>query len=469
MAIVFHRQGDAHFGDAGRQSDVFAGGEGHGIVEKAVNHGGQHGLVGVRHKPHRTFVGIDGDAARLGARREDVARQPQHAADIHRHAAKVIAAGRDLGEVHDLVDDLEQVVAALMHQAGIFADLCRGQIVGQGRHQIGKTQNGVERRLEFMAHGAQQGGLGAVHAGAGLVQPLGQIGEIGALLFRLGAAVGQGMLLFGQGGFGPHLVGDVGEHHDAAAVMSGAVAHQIGFAGIGAQGDGARGRTMCLQPALQPFFRRFVQNHAAAIGDLGADFGKGSADQFVQLLHAAQAGIEFIGQDQPVIGVIKGKGFGGKRDRFLQPRQLGARRRHVAPQQHGVAVFAAPGLDLHHPVIAQGHVARREFVVPQLVEPLGDKGFGTARQGAGRDFAAFDFQANELAIAATDQRLARRKGAEQKIEMGIGIEQPAIAVENRDSGPQRVQRAQQRGRIYLVLQSVLLQRSGHGHLLCSVP
>ena len=30
--------------------------------------------------------------------------------------AQVIAASRDLGEVHDLVDDLEQVLPALMHQ-----------------------------------------------------------------------------------------------------------------------------------------------------------------------------------------------------------------------------------------------------------------------------------------------------------------------------------------------------------------
>ena len=98
---------------------------------------------------------------------EHVAGQPQHAAHIHGHAAKVVAARRDFGEVHDLVDDLEQVAAALMHQAGIFADLRRGQIVRQGRHQVGKTQDRVQRGFQFMAHGAQQSGLGAVHAGVG--------------------------------------------------------------------------------------------------------------------------------------------------------------------------------------------------------------------------------------------------------------------------------------------------------------
>ena len=107
-------------------------GEGDGIVQQAVHHAGEHRFVGIRHQPDGAAVGVDGDAARRGPRQESVARQPQHAARIHRGAAQVVAAGRDLGQVHDLVDDLEQIAAALMDQPGIFADLRRAHACRPG-------------------------------------------------------------------------------------------------------------------------------------------------------------------------------------------------------------------------------------------------------------------------------------------------------------------------------------------------
>ena len=121
-AVIGH--GQAH-GVVARFHDQGHGvaGEGDGIVHQRMQHGAEHGFIGLGQQPDRAARGVDGDTAGFGAGQQRIARQPQDAAGIHRRLAQIVAAGRDLGQVHDLADHLEQVGAALMHQARILTNL----------------------------------------------------------------------------------------------------------------------------------------------------------------------------------------------------------------------------------------------------------------------------------------------------------------------------------------------------------
>ena len=65
------------------------------------------------------------------------------------------------------------------------------------------------------------------------------------------------------------------------------------------------------------------------------------------------------------------------------------------------------------------------------------------RHRAGRDLSACDFEPNQLFIAQPEKRFARRHGAEQIIEVLVGIDQPLVRIEHRHRDAQAIERFDQ--------------------------
>src|SRR6267154_3935962 len=64
-------------------------------------------------------------------------------------------------EVQNVVDDAQQVCTALMNILKIFAVLgVADRPENTTDHQFGKSDNGIERRTQFMAYGGEKFGLG---------------------------------------------------------------------------------------------------------------------------------------------------------------------------------------------------------------------------------------------------------------------------------------------------------------------
>ena len=73
------------------------------------------------------------------------------------------AAGLDLGDVEQIVDQRQQMRAGGMNVAGIFLVARRADraeaFLGD---DLGEAQNGVQRRAQLVAHIGEEGGLGGV-------------------------------------------------------------------------------------------------------------------------------------------------------------------------------------------------------------------------------------------------------------------------------------------------------------------
>src|SRR3546814_12183191 len=77
--------------------------------------------------------------------------------------AQIQLAGLDLGEVQDVIDDLQQMPAALVNIAGIAVVAVAAELAVQlVQHDLGKTDDGVERRAQLVPHVGEELGLGAV-------------------------------------------------------------------------------------------------------------------------------------------------------------------------------------------------------------------------------------------------------------------------------------------------------------------
>ena len=88
------------------------------------------------------------------------------------------AAGLDLGHVENIVDDIEQELAAAFDVAAVFVVFRRAERAEHARfHDLGKSDDGIERRAQFVAH-------------AGEERRFGPVGLLGACLL-LGASVGE--------------------------------------------------------------------------------------------------------------------------------------------------------------------------------------------------------------------------------------------------------------------------------------
>ena len=106
-------------------------------------------------------------------------------------------AGFDLGQVQDVVDDLQQVLRRALDLAQALALL---GVAGFARHQVGQPDDGVHRRADLVAHVGQEGALGeGGRFGAGLGPLQGRLGrlacrDVGDKADEAGGRLGRGLL-----------------------------------------------------------------------------------------------------------------------------------------------------------------------------------------------------------------------------------------------------------------------------------
>ena len=107
-------------------------------------------------------------------------------AHIHRFGRQRQPAGLDARDIEDFVNQVQQIFAAPQNLVDALR-LSFGEFLGG--HQLGETENRVERRPEVVAHAREKIALGAVRAlGFLLRQPHGSLGlgELGGEPVDLG-------------------------------------------------------------------------------------------------------------------------------------------------------------------------------------------------------------------------------------------------------------------------------------------
>ena len=182
------------------------------------------------------------------------------------------------------------------------------------------------------------------------------------------------------------------------------------------------------------------------MGGVGDDPFECAAAQLRQR-QAGHLRILRVAGEEAVLGVEKSESVGGKRDRFTQAGDLVPRGGHVRPQENGVAVGGAAGLDFDDAPIGQWNVAGLPGSGAQLAEARGDESVASTRQGGGSYFR--QFQHHQLFIEFSGQAFGRRQLTENVVEMGVGENQPRIGVEDGDRDPQAMQGFQQSFRALL--------------------
>jgi hypothetical protein len=142
-------------------------------------------------------IGGEGEALVVGAGRYDTHGVVEQTADPDLRQVGPDAAGFDLRHVEDVVDHVQQILAALVDVAAIFAVFIGAERTEHRRlHDLGEPDDGVERRAQLVAHIGEEFRLGLV----GLLGSrfflgifVGEVGElVGLVLERLlrGAQVG---------------------------------------------------------------------------------------------------------------------------------------------------------------------------------------------------------------------------------------------------------------------------------------
>ena len=86
-----------------------------------------------------------------------------HFGERDRRLMQLVAARLDAADVENLVDQIEQVLAALVDVVGVFLV---GRVVVRTEylraHDLGEAENGVERRAQLVAHCGEEARLGEV-------------------------------------------------------------------------------------------------------------------------------------------------------------------------------------------------------------------------------------------------------------------------------------------------------------------
>ncbi len=163
---ILHREADQSR-LAGRRLDADRHGAFGRELERIVHEIGEHLSEPDRIRPdHR--LGRQGDLRReieaLAIR--PVREQPQDAfdrlADVEIERFDLQLAGLDLGQVEDVVDDGEQAFAGPCDHLRLAARVARQVSL---RQEFRHDQDAVHRRADFVAHGRQEVGLGAVRGG----------------------------------------------------------------------------------------------------------------------------------------------------------------------------------------------------------------------------------------------------------------------------------------------------------------
>ncbi len=202
-ARVTHGKGNALARRAGyRQAHVALLGELDRVGQQILEDLLQALAVGKQHRRRiRLHLYLEAQLAVGGQRFEHAAQ----AIDQARHAGVFRAhfklAGFDLGNIQDVIDQVEQVIAGRIDRLGKL-DLFSAEVVLRVfRQQLGQDQRAVQRRAQFVGHVGEE--FGFVLAGA--LQLFGAVFQLHLSLVQLDvlavhgvALVGEGLGLFGQ-------------------------------------------------------------------------------------------------------------------------------------------------------------------------------------------------------------------------------------------------------------------------------
>jgi len=141
--------------------------------------------VGVHVGVHAGLLGDEGDLATFGERPDEVQRLPHQLGDVDRLRREQQAARLDPGDVEHLVDEVQEVAAALQDVVDGLG-LLLGEVLAL--EELPEADDRIERRPELVAHAGQElalrpvGGLGRVAGAAqGLLglTPGGDVGQVG--------------------------------------------------------------------------------------------------------------------------------------------------------------------------------------------------------------------------------------------------------------------------------------------------
>ena len=116
---------------------------------------------------------MDFDAAIAGAQFQQVVAILHYAAKRYGILVQFVASSLDARKIENFVDGVEKMHAGIMDVAGVF--LVHGRAVRAEKlalHHLGKAEDGIERRPQFMAHLRQKvrfGDVGALRTAARLV------------------------------------------------------------------------------------------------------------------------------------------------------------------------------------------------------------------------------------------------------------------------------------------------------------
>ena len=203
---------------------------------------------------YRAFdVGFEREVLVVGAPGHHAQRFRQRLRQVERLHVELHAAGLDLRHVQDVVDHFEQIVAAGENVVAVFLVFLRPERSEHAAfHDLGKSDDGVERGAQFVAHIGEEFGFGLVgFLGAVFLLGIffGEIGKFDGLPFELGLRAlqvdhggAQAKVVVDQFLFVLLDAGDVGSDRDVAAVLGAALADMQPAAVVELRLEGARAR-----------------------------------------------------------------------------------------------------------------------------------------------------------------------------------------------------------------------------------
>ena len=297
--------------------DATAVGELHRIACQIEQHLPQpRGVAG--HPGGQSILHIGGDLELLGLRagRDQFDRLFDQRGEVECAGVKVDAAGFDLGEIEDLVDQREQRVARGLHRLDVGGLLRRERRVAQ---EVGHPEDAVERGAHLVRDHRQEARLRAV-GGLRLVARIGErafglhaVGDVAADALQLGA----GLAARAHHYFAPGDPARAGLGGDLLVVDAGAVGGVRGGALLEhRQREGGSEQRLALP----------VGEHAERVVDIGdAPVGVAARDH-VALRGQKALGALFRFLELPMaVGQLLGA--------LLQRAQLAPERTHAREQQ----------------------------------------------------------------------------------------------------------------------------------------
>ena len=268
-------------------------------------------------------IGIEQQVLVVGAPGHHAQRFRQRLRQIERLQVELHPAGLDLRHVQDVVDDFEQIVAAGQDVVAVFLVFLRAERAEHAAaHDLGKSDDGVERRAQLVAHIGEEFGFGLVgFLGAVLFLGIffGEVGEFDGLplqrrlrAFQVDHRGAQPKIVVDQFLFVLLDAGDVGADRDVAAVLGAALADMQPAAVVELGLEGARARRRragFVQPGAN-------LRHAA---DLDHGF-IGGARRHRRIRQLVQALEVRVAQHQAIFRVPQHEGFRNGLDRVAQPQ-----------------------------------------------------------------------------------------------------------------------------------------------------